>query len=435
MSTTSVPAGSVLTVKQFSVALFTYNLRAATLGNNLTGPAPQQSEVESKLKGQTAPDYPVVRVTDLSKTVGDQVSMDLFNTITGFPLVGDVNAEGKGDKLTWSSMNARIDLLSKAIDAGGAMAQQRTKTQLRGIAMANLMGYFPRLDTQQMLVALAGGRGTQAGMDWVVPLQFTTNTGTTANTQFSDVMVNAVQAPTYNRHYVVSGTGFVQGGLQLGSITASDTLKLSHLDELRRIIDLMDLPLQPIKIVDDPAANDEPLYLLLVSPSAYSALITDATANNNLRAFQQYAWQRAQYGSKSPLFRGEVGMWNGILVKKINRSIRWVASENTKVVLVANRYTATESNQAINAGLAATSCVERSLLLGAQALANVYGKSQGSDFYADYRERTYNFDRNFEALCQMMNGKAKVRFGVPDGNGNTEPTDLGVFVIDSAAKV
>lgn len=427
MAATSIPQGSALAVKQYSVALFTYNQRAATLGNNLTGAAPQQSEVESKLKGQTSPDMPIVRVTDLSKMSGDQVSMDLFNIITGKPLVGDVNAEGRGDKLTWSSMNARIDMMTKVVDAGGQMAQQRTKNQLRGIAMANLMGYFPRLDTQQILVHMAGARGSQAGMDWVVPIS--------TDTDYTSIMVNPVLAPTYNRHYVANAGGVTQGGQQLGSIVSTDIMKLSVIDEIRRLIDNMDLPLQPVKIADDPAAADEPLFVLLVPPSTYSALVTDATANNSIRAFQQYAWQRAQYGSKHPLFRGEVGLWNGILVKKINRSIRFAISESTNIITAANRYTATETTQAVNGSLTAGFCVERSLLLGAQALANVYGKSQGSDFHADYRERLYNFDRNFEAMGMFMNGKAKVRFGVPDGAGNTEPTDMGVFVIDTAAKI
>jgi len=35
----------------------------------------------------------------------------------------------------------------------------------------------------------------------------------------------------------------------------------------------------------------------------------------------------------------------------------------------------------------------------------------------------------------VMNGKAKVRFSIPDGAGNTEPTDLGILVVDSAVSL
>jgi N4-gp56 family major capsid protein len=347
-------------------------------------------------------------------------------------LVGDVNAEGKGEKLTWSSVNARIDLVTKVVDAGGKMAQQRTVRNLRGFAMSAITGYFPRFENQQTLCVLAGGRGDQTGMDWVIPQQFVTGTTTAADADFASIMVNPVQAPTYNRHYVVNGSGLTQGGQQLGSIASTDILKLGHIDALRALIDDMDFPLQPVKIADDPAADDEPMWLLLLGPRQYAALVQDTTANGNIRAFQQNAWNRASYGTKHPLFRGEVGMWNGILVKKMTRSIRFLTSSYCNIITSANALTATETQQQINGSLGANKAVERGLLLGAQAMANVYGRNQGSDFFASYNERLYNFERNYEAMGEMMNGKAKVRFGIPDGAGNTVPTDLGVLVVDSA---
>lgn len=427
MAQTSIPVGSSLAKKHFGVALFAVTQRANTLLKNMTGDAPKQAAAEAKLKGQSSPDMPVVRVTDLSKTQGDQVTMDLFNVIGGKPLVGDVNAEGKGEKLTWSSQDARIDLLTKPVDAGGKMAQQRTVHQLRGIAMANLVGYFPRLENQQTLVHLAGARGSQAGVDWVVPRD--------TDAEFADIMINAVKAPTYNRHFVVNAAALTQGGAQLGSIATTDLLKLSHLDELMEMIDDMEFPLQPVKIADDPAAEDEPLFLLLTPPRVYHALLQDATAGNNIRSFQQNAWNRASYGSKHPLFRGDVGMWNRILVRKMTRTIRFAASENVKIITQANRYTATETNQAVAAGIGATRAVERSILLGSQAMANVYGRNSGSDHYASYSERLYNFERNYEAMGEIMCGKAKVRFSIPDGLGNNEPTDLGALIVDSVVNL
>lgn len=427
MAQTSVGTSSTLTVKEFSVAMFAGTQRANTLLKNMTGPAPKQAAAEAKLKGQTSPDMPVVRVTDLSKTQGDAISMDLFNIIGGKPLIGDVNAEGKGEKLTWSSMDAKIDLTTKVVDAGGKMAQQRTKHSLRGVAMATLMGYFPRLEVQQTLVHLAGARGAQAGIDWVVPKA--------TDSDFASIMVNTVRAPTYNRHYVVNGANLTQGGLQTASLGSGDTLKLSHIDQLREILDDLEFGLQQIKIPDDPAAEDEPMWMLLVGPRAFADLIQDTTANGNIRSFQQNAFNRASHGSKHPLFRGEVGMWNGILVRKMPRSIRFVgasvagfeAGDNAyNYVAVANRYAGTETGATVNA----SRVVERCLLLGAQALANVYGRNAATDYYTTFKERTYNWDRNYEAMGECMNGKTKVRFNVADGAGNNEPTDLGVMALD-----
>lgn len=422
MAQSNIPVGSALARKHFGAALFAVTQREPTILKNLTGPAPKQADAEAKLKGQSAPDMPVVRVTDLSKTQGDTVSVDLFNIISGKPLVGDVNAEGKGEKLSFSSMDVSLNLFTKGVDAGGKMAQQRTVWNLRGIALANLAGYMPRLETQSTLVHLAGARGSQAGMDWVVPLG--------SDGDFSSIMVNTVKAPTYNRHYVVNGANLTQGGAQLGSVVSTDVLKLSHLDELRKIMDDMEVRINPVKIADDPAANDEPMWLFLASPRVYAQLLSDTTSNGSIRAFQQNAWNRASYGSKHPLFRGEVGMWNGILVRKMDRAIRFEKSENVKVITSANRYTATETDQAVNGSLTSGYAVERCLLLGAQALANVYGRSKTSDYYYSFMERLYNFERNYEAAGEVMGGKAKIRFNIPNGSGQNEPTDMGVIAVD-----
>ena len=426
MAQTSIPVGSALAKKVFDAALFATTQRSPTLMKNITGPAPKQADAEKKLKGQTSPDMPVVRVTDLTKTAGDVVSVDLFNIIGAKVLVGDVNAEGKGEKLTYNSFDSRIDLFTKVIDVGGRMAQQRTGWQLRGIGLAALAGYMPRFETQQCLTHLAGARGFQQGVDWVVPLA--------SDVDFAAIMVNAVKAPTFNRHFVANAATMTQGGQQLGSIASTDVFKLEHLDGLRALIDDMDMPLQPIQISDDPAAQDEPLYLFLASPRQYQSLLTN-TSGAVLRTFHQNAWTRASYGSKHPLFRGEVGIWNGILVKKQSRSIRFNPGDSAQIITSANKLTATESAQTVNAGLGAGKAVDRGILLGAQALVNIYGRNQGSDYYYALHERLYNFDRNYEAAADSMNGKAKVRFSIPDGAGNNEPTDLNVLILDTAVSL
>lgn len=426
MAQTQITTGSALTVKEFSVALFSLTQRQPSLTKNLTGPAPQQSAAESKLKGQSTPDMPIVRVTDLSKTEGDKVSVDLINIIGGKPIMGDRQAEGKGESMSFSSMDIVIDLTTKVVDAGGKMTNQRTRHNLRGLAMSNLAGYFNRWDAQSSLVHMSGARGTQQGMDWVIPLA--------TDPDFTEIMVNSVKAPTYNRHYVANAGAITQGGLQLGSIASTDVLKIDHLDELSALIADMEFKLQPIRIADDPAAQDDPMYLMLVSHRAWKHVLIN-TSGQVWRTFLQNAWNRASYGSKHPLFKGEAGMWNNILVRKVDRAIRFLPSDSTNIVTVGNRYTATESAQTVNAGLGAGFAVDRCLLLGAQAMGNVYGRNQNSDYYMSWMERKYNFNRNLEIAGECMGGKAKIRFSVPDGVGNNEPTDHGALVFDVAVKL
>lgn len=430
MPQTNIPAGSPLAKKLYGAALFNRIIKAPSLINRLTGPAPKQSDAEAKLKGQTSPDMPVVRVTDLSKSQGDAVSVDAFDTISGKPIMGDRNAEGKGEKLSSSSMDIKIDLSTKVVDAGGKMTNQRTVHNLRGIAMAQIGGYFPRLKSQQLLTHAAGARGSQTGRDWVLPLS--------SDAEFSEIMINTVLAPTYNRHFVVDAGNVIAGGQQLGSIDSTDRLSIDHLDALSLVLDDLEFPMPYVRIPDDPAADDAPIKaVMFVTLRQWNDIqINAAGSSTSWRTFLQNAWNRKSYGSKHPLFSGEPGMWRGILVRVLDRqSIRFLASESTNIITAANRYTATETAQTVNAGLAAGFAVERAILMGGQAVADVYGRNQSSDYYFSWLENKYNFERNTEVAGEAMCGMSKLRFKFLDANGNSEPTDLGAMVVDTAVKL
>ena len=347
---------------------------------------------------------PLVRVTDLSKSQGDQVSVDLINQTGGKPIMGDKQAEGKGERLDMSSMDIRIDLATKVVDAGGKMTQQRTVHNLRGLAMANLIGWFRRFNDQSSVVHLAGARGSQVGVDWVVP--------PVSDPEFAEIMINPVKAPTYNRHWVADGTSLVQGGQALGSIDTTDVFKLEHIDHLGAVIDDMEFKPQPIKIPGDAAADDEPLYLLLVTNRQWQSILTNSAPNSlQWRTFLQNAWNRASSFTgpkKHPLFTGEAGIWHNILVRKMDRAIRFAPGDSVRYCTAAGQATAAESDVVVPT-LQPGYCVDRGMLLGAQALAHVYGKNQGSDTYANWMEHRYNFDRNLEVAGEVMCGQAPVR--------------------------
>lgn len=426
MSGTQVSSGDALAVKVFNAALFAQTQRKNTFTNRMTGAAPKQSDAEAKIRNQTSPDYPIVRVTDLSKGAGDRITVDLFHTAGGKPIVGDRQAEGRGERLTSSTQEVRIDLLTKVIDAGGKMAQKRTKHNLRRIALAQLVNYFAKLNDQMTLVHLAGARGDDTGHDWVLPLM--------SDPDFADIMTNTLLAPSYNRHFVADGSILLRGPTNLASIASTDTLKLEHLDILSTMLAEEQFKLQPIKIEDDPAAEDEPLYVMFVSHRAWNSINTSTSTTNNWRTFLQNAWNRGSYGSKHPLFKGEAGMWGNILVKRMERNVRFNPGAVVKGVEVANRLTATETNITVNAGLSAGYTVDRCLLLGGQAMAHVYGANGDNGTFTNWKERRYNFERALEVMGDMMTGKTKLRFDYMDANGNREPTDHGVVTVDVAAQ-
>jgi hypothetical protein len=429
MSTTSVPKGNALANKQFSTALSAMAVRQPTPMNALTGPMPTHDAAMRKLKQQSTTEMPIVRVDQLSKGPGDIVQVDCAHVVKLRAVMGDRNAEGMGAPLKYSSKDVTLDMATLPVSAGGKMTQQRTPHSMRTNALAQLRRAIPAFRWQRCLTLLAGTRGKQDGTDWVLP--------PASDPEFAEMMVNPVRAPSFNRHWVVNGTGLVQGGAQLASIATTDAMKLSHIDELAAIFDEMTIKMSPIQIPGDPAAGDDPIKgILFVDPLVWDAMITDTTSGNNIRTFETNAIQRAKYGelSRHPLFAGSPILWNGVLVRKMQYAVRHDANDAVAHVTAANRLAGTETNVTIAAGLSTTHQMARSIFLSAQALAVVSGANQTSEETYSLLENKTNFGRNLELAGEVMGTEDKLRWALPNANGDLEVTDFGVAVIDSVVR-
>jgi N4-gp56 family major capsid protein len=407
---TSIPYGSAQAVKTFSALAFAQAQKKPGFRKNMTGPAPKQADAEANLRGQTSPDMPIVQSRDLAKNAGDSITADLFNVVTGKPVMGDKKIAGKLMPLTFSDMTVKINQWRGGVDGGGRMTQKRTKHNLRGIGLANLTGWAARLEDQVSLVQLAGQRGCQVTKDWVVPLD--------TDADFQDIMVNAPKTPSYNRYFTAGG------GRTPSGIGSSDYLALEDIDRLKAIIGDMDFPLQPIKLPGDVMSDDEPMYLLLVTERQWH-YIQKNTSGQVWRTFMQNAISRASsMKDKHPLFTGEPGMWNNILIRKMGRSIRFNAGD------LINHYSDATTEVTSGANATAGVVIERALLLGAQAMIDAYGADTESGTYYRYFERMVAEDHNnsVESSISGIGGKAKVRFTI-DG----APVDHGVIAVDSYA--
>lgn len=274
------------------------------------------------------------------------------------------------------------------------------------------------------MVHQAGARGMQIGSSWDLPLQ--------SDPDFADIMVNPLQAPTFNRHLVINGSNLTRGGAQLASIASTDKWKLSVLDNLALYLESLDTKLPSPKFYGDEQATDAPLKgVLMLSPGSYNDLITDLTAGNNLRSYLAQVEQRQKYAKDSAVFRGECGIWRGLLVKKVEHTIFFNAGNTVKHVTAGNRLTGAETDVTVNAAIGAGNQVERAVLLGAQALARAEGASN-SGVQAAIIENPYNARRNFEYLGEFMGGEAKFRLKYANENGDPEPTE-NIMVIDAVS--
>ena len=423
MGQTTIPYGSPQAVQVQSAGLFAASMQRPTTLNRLTGKLPQQSDAEGSLRFQSGNELPVVRCMDLSKSAGDEVTFDLINPVGGKPIMGERYAEGKGDRMDFSQDSLRINQTRKPISAGGKMTQQRTPHQLRSLARALGHNYMTRLEDQLKLVHLAGARGFANDIEWAVPLA--------SDPDFAEICVNSVKAPTRNRHFMSTGSGIetIKASGNEITIATTDVMNIDLVDALRTQLDSMPLPPPPVRFEGDQMSQDAPTRVLLCSSEQYTSLVR----STNFRTWQANAMARASMAKQNPLFMGEAGLWNGILIVKMPKPIRFYAGDSLHwcpSVSSASETTTDLVPAAFGTGYA----VDRALLLGGQALAEAYGKARQTGNPYFWSEKELDHGDKLEILLGMIAGTSKIRFEIEHGDGK-QFTDFGVMAIDTAVQL
>jgi N4-gp56 family major capsid protein len=377
--------------------------------NLLSGEMPKEGSFAAKTKGQTSPDYPIVKAGDLAKGAGDTVSIDLFNILQGKPVMGDKRIEGRMMQLTYSSMDVRIDQVRGGADSGGRMTQKRTVHNLRNISMAGIQAWMQRLEDQTAIVHLAGARGSQNTTDWVVPAY--------NDPDFAEIMVNPVKAPTKNRYFAANDA---TGPDDIGT---NDALTLQDVDRIVAQLRESPVVMQSVKIKGDDKAWNDPLWVMFVTERQWLYL-QSRTSQTTWRQAVQYAFERKSGGIKHPLFDAyETIMWNGVLIKRMNRyAIRFGAGDS-----VIKDTGGTDGGTYTESTVQTAQPVDRAIIVGAQALAKAYGKS-ASDYFYDWSEKEVDHGNSIETVTASMNGSSKIRFKIDGAD-----TDFGVAVVDSYA--
>lgn len=403
-----------LAVKLYSIAVFTHAFKKSTFSRKLTGPAPKLGKTlgktrrRSDMRSQSHSDMPIIQVMDLARTKGERVQVDFYGGLKGYPVMGDEKLSGRGMDFDWSDMEVYINQYRGMSDPGGRMTQQRTVHELRSITMANVAEWGGRVEDQLCLVHLAGARGIQNDRSWTVPLE--------THPQFSKVLVNDIVPPSRNRHF------FAGNATAVTDMGIDDWLSLRDLDRMRVTIEEMDMPPPPIRLKGDAMGEEgNDLYCIYVSPRQWHYLMIDA-GKDAWRQYVSAATMRYQM-SKHPLFLGNSIMWNGFLLKKSPRAIRFAGGSNIKVSTDDQGTTASQLLPA------AATHVDRAIVLGGQALVSAFGQHGRSGYMANWHEEETDHGNTREISIAWMGGKRKTRFTYPDG----KVTDHGVMVIDSYA--
>lgn len=403
MTTQHIPAGSPLAIKAMSAALFTKMARQPTFRSRNTGPAPKEGQAVAKLRRTvTSAGMPFVEIKDLSKGAGDRADYQIIDIISGKPVMGDRRLAGRMMTQSFATQEIVINQARGGVDTGGRMTRKRTIYDLRKTGMANLQGWNNNYIDNLLHVHAAGARGQQTGKDWAsVPVE--------SDPDFEDIVINEVLPPSYNRR-VIAG-----GATTIASMDSTDALNLEVIDELRTQIDESEYPTQGIKIEsgDFNSDDEEPLYVLYVSPRGYNQLRAANTEKDWNNMIAQAVTRASQ--SKHPLFGNGALYYRGIVIKQRPRAIRFNAGASVKEM---------DSAGAVST-VTAPVAFDRAILLGAQAAAIAWGSDEQSGFHVAWHEETEDHGNRVEISTSLMLGIKKLQFEL-DG----VKTDHGVWTLD-----
>lgn len=398
--------------------------RASRLGQ-LSGPLPKgEGKVAEMIRKQSSSDFPIVKAMDLGRGTGDEVEFHFVQPNKMRPTMGSRMVEGKGKGLAYDKARTRVDQARIPVKLGDNMTNIRSAVDFTKLARPVAQSHANAYLDQSILTHLAGARGFHDTIEWRVP--------TEDDPEFAEMLVNPVKAPTKNRHYMADGTNglkaFTVGGGE-ATIASTDDLNMTVVDAIRTLLESITMPPPAVKIPGDIEAEETPLRALLLSPAQYHAFAQD----DDFRKFQVAALNRASNAKRHPLFLGEAALWNGILLLKQPRPVRFYAGDTIRYC--ASHTAETESTCKVPAAFSTTHAVDRAILLGGQSLMQAFAASGLSGMPFFWNEETFDHKDKRELMIGVVQGLQKIRFAVDQGNGTKHWTDIGAMAIDTAVKL
>lgn len=424
MTKTTVGAGSPNAQHVQAAGLFFQSMQRNGTLNRLTGKVPMgEAGVAAGLKKQSSTDMPIVRAVDLDRGKGDEVEFHFVQPVNSYPIMGNEMAEGKGVGISLDNTRVRVNQIRFPVDLGNTMTDIRSPVEFRKLGRPIAQSLIDSYQDQVTLTHLAGARGYHDNIEWRLP--------TDRHPKFAEMVVNTVKAPSKNRHFIADGDSVKMFTVAAGEVdlATTDVLNMDTVDSIRTTIESIALPPPAIKLPDDKVSDDSPLRCLMVSPAQYHSFAADP----NFRQFQASAIARASKANNHLLFLGEVGLWNGILISKMAKPIRFYAGDTIKHC--ASHTSEMETSCVVPAAFGTTHAVDRALLLGGQALAQAFGKSKHGGLPFFWKEKSFDHDDKDELLIGAIMGMMKLRWLVDQGDGESHYTDHGVIAIDTAVPI
>lgn len=424
MASTNMQYGDPQAMVEQAAGVFAAHNRRNGIWASLEGKMPKGSEsAVATIRKQTTEHMPIVKAQDLTKGRGDRIKFNLIQPFKPVIVMGSEYAEGKGAQMDIVEDGLKVDQVRMPVNLGNAMTNLRSPVEFRAFGRPLAQASMDKYMDQSTLVHVAGARGFQNNIEWVLPLA--------ADAKFNATLINKVKAPTKNRHYIASASaGITPFAQTAGEVNLANTnlMTMSTIDAIRAEMENIPLPPPMVQFPGDVAAMDSPLRVLMVSAAQYSSFVTDPT----FRQLTANAMARSTQAGGHNIFKGEAGLWNGILIVKMPKPIRFYSGDEIKYC--ADTANEVESSCIVPVGFGANFAIDRAILLGGQALAKAMGVSDHSSLPMFWSEEPGDHNDKMELLIGAIVGFSKVRFEINYGDSK-QFTDYGATVIDTAVKI
>lgn len=335
-------------------------------------------------------EVPIQILTDLESDAGEMISYDLLAEMRMAPVEGEDDLEGKEEAQRFFTDTIYIDQARCGMNTGGRMTRKRTLTNLREKAKRQQSNWWGRLFDELLFIYLSGARGINA--NFVLPLAYTGRAG------------NPLVTP--DAAHTLYGAELDAAGLEINAATAfnnidaADRFNLRIIDRAKTRADSQgggatDIPvLQPCKI-------DGNETFCCVMHTFQEDDLRRNTVTGQWMDLQKAA--ATAEGRNSPLFKGSMGMYRGVILHSHRNVIRFN-----------------------NAGAASNVEAARALFLGAQAGVVAFG-SPGTNLKFDWFEETRDNGDKVVISTSSIFGIKKTNFTTAAG-----PQDFGAFSLDTA---
>lgn len=293
---------------------------------------------------------------ETGKEKGDSVQVTLRGKLTGDGVLGDNTGEGNEEALDTFIDKLVIDQLREIARNGGRMSAQRVQWKFRENAKDALRDWWSeRLDV--VMFNQLGGNTAQADLRY---------TG-----------ANATLAPT----------SIIRAGDKATdqALVAADVMTLALIDAAvtaakTRTRQGRPSPMRPIKV------NGQDKWLLFIHPFQGAQLRKDA----DWKAIAN-AGLAGGAGTKSPIYTGAMGEYNGVVIHETVYVPHGVDSTTNSVDLDTRR----------------------AILCGAQAGAIAFGEDYSLKNF-DWFEEKFDYGNQFGVACGLIFGIKKTRYNSLD---------------------